>query len=74
MRDTASPELTVLLRVTENGRVRIPIDLAKVKAGSKSDLLMQPGDVLLLSRSTGSVVGRGILDFFRGLFTIGYAL
>lgn len=73
-RDTATPEITVLLRITEKGRKSIPIDLAKVKAGTKSDLLMQPGDVLVLSQSTSSKVGRGFLQFFRGLFTIGYAV
>jgi polysaccharide biosynthesis/export protein len=73
-RANATPELTVLLRLTDKGRKSIPIDLARVKAGTGGDILMQPGDVLVLSQSTSSKVGSGFLAFFRGLFSIGYAV
>lgn len=74
MRDNASPRLTVLIRVTADGRITIPIDLSNVRAGADNDLLLRPGDVLVLSESQGSKVGRSVLEFFRGLFTIGYAV
>ena len=35
---------------------------------------MRAGDVLVLSESGGSKFRRGVLDFFRGLFTVGYAV
>lgn len=73
-RNTASPELTALVRMTEKGRITIPINLAELKAGSDQDLLMQPGDVLVLNQSTSSKVGRGLLEFFRGLFHVGYSI
>jgi polysaccharide biosynthesis/export protein len=73
-RANATPELTVLLRLTDKGRESIPIDLARVEAGTSGDVLMQPGDVLVLSQSTSSKVGSGFLAFFRGLFSIGYAV
>ncbi|MCA8954516.1 MAG: polysaccharide export protein, partial [Planctomycetes bacterium] len=74
MRDQASPALTVLIRTTEQGRTTIPIDLANIGAGSSNDLKMRPGDVLVLSESSGSKVRRGLFEFFRGIFTVGYAL
>ena len=74
LKDEATPSATILIRVTEDGRHSIPIDLTEVEAGSEKDLKLQADDVLVVSESGGNRFVRGVGGFFRGLFHIGYAL
>jgi polysaccharide export outer membrane protein len=70
----ATPSATILIRRTETGEVRIPIDLTEVEAGSDRDLHLEAGDVLMIAEGGGRRFLRGIGDFFRGLFHVGYTL
>jgi len=74
LKDEATPSATILIRIGEQGRESIPIDLTEVEAGSEKDLKMQADDVLVVSESGGNRFVRGIGSFFRGLFHVGYAL
>ncbi|MEM7201541.1 MAG: polysaccharide biosynthesis/export family protein [Planctomycetota bacterium] len=74
LKDEATPEVTVVIRKTPEGRVTIPVDLIKIEANSDRDLLLQADDVVLVSENGASRALRGVGDLFRGFFTVGYQL
>lgn len=74
LEEDATPGATVLIRMTPEGRRTIPIDLDHVESGTESDLVMQADDVLVISESTSGRTLRGIGNFLRGLFHLGYNL
>ena len=74
LKENATPSASILIRRTEQGRVRIPVDLAQIESGSAEDLQMMPEDVLLISQSGGDKILSGMGSFFSGLFNITYGV
>ena len=72
LKDNATPSATVLLRRTARGKKKIPVDLAQLEAGSKGDLLLQAGDVIVVSESGSDHFFRQTGELFKGLFNVGY--
>ena len=70
----ATPSASILIRMTEKGRVTIPIDLSTIASGSAADIQMQPEDVLVVSQSSGDKILGGVGSFLGGLFHISYGV